>query len=164
MNGQFENQKSNSALRAIGAECRILIVEDELSTQTIMEDALSSDCCKITPVCTESGANKHIRHPFDLFIIDLNLPDGTGLNIIKRIRQLEHHVDTPVIVTTASNSSKDIIASFKAGANDYLVKPFHSLILRSKARLLVQCRQKLLLLQTAPKTAPQPPLLNRNGI
>lgn len=145
-------------------ESDILIVEDELSSLAILEDALGGESNHIVPVCTEAGANKHLRKPFDLFIIDLNLPDGSGLNLIKRIRQLNYHADTPIIVTTGSDASSDIVASFQAGASDYLVKPFNSLILRCKARLLLRYKSQLKLLQQEAKTDPLTRLLNRQTI
>ncbi|GGF51923.1 GGDEF domain-containing response regulator [Alteromonas lipolytica] len=142
----------------------ILIVEDELATLTILEDTLSGDNITILPVCTEAGANRHLRRDIALFIIDLNLPDGSGLNLIKHIRKIPHHVNTPIIVTTSSDRSEDITASFMAGATDYLIKPLNTTVLFHKTKLLLNYQKHWDLLQLEAFTDPMTMLFNRRSI
>ena len=83
----------------------------------------------------ESGA-------FDLLILDINLPDGNGLDFLRALRR-EHAV--PVILLTANDLETDIVAGLELGADDYITKPFSLAVLR--ARVHAQLRR------TAPPQA-----------
>lgn len=74
---------------------------------------------------------------FDLIILDVNLPDGSGLDFLAGIK--EYH-DTPVILLTANDMETDIVSGFELGADDYITKPFSLAVLR--ARVNVQLRKK----------------------
>ena len=74
---------------------------------------------------------------FDLIILDVNLPDGSGLDFLADIK--EYH-DTPVILLTANDMQTDIVSGFELGADDYITKPFSLAVLR--ARVNVQLRKK----------------------
>lgn len=74
---------------------------------------------------------------FDLIILDVNLPDGSGLDFLADIK--EYH-DTPVILLTANDMETDIVSGFELGADDYITKPFSLAVLR--ARVNVQLRKK----------------------
>ena len=77
----------------------------------------------------ESGA-------FDLLILDINLPDGNGLDFLRALRR-EHAV--PVILLTANDLETDIVAGLELGADDYITKPFSLAVLR--ARVNAQLRR-----------------------
>ena len=74
---------------------------------------------------------------FDLIILDVNLPDGSGLDFLADIK--EYH-DTPVILLTANDMETDIVSGFELGADDYITKPFSLAVLM--ARVNVQLRKK----------------------
>ena len=74
---------------------------------------------------------------FDLIILDVNLPDGSGLDFLADIK--EYH-DTPVILLTANDMETDIVSGFELGADDYITKPFSLAVLW--ARVNVQLRKK----------------------
>lgn len=74
---------------------------------------------------------------FDLIILDVNLPDGSGLDFLADIK--EYH-GTPVILLTANDMETDIVSGFELGADDYITKPFSLAVLR--ARVNVQLRKK----------------------
>lgn len=74
---------------------------------------------------------------FDLIILDVNLPDGSGLDFLSGIK--EYH-DAPVILLTANDMETDIVSGFELGADDYITKPFSLAVLR--ARVNVQLRKK----------------------
>ncbi|WP_242823011.1 response regulator transcription factor [Syntrophobotulus glycolicus] len=80
-------------------------------------------------------AGQHIQSAaFDLIILDLNLPDGNGLDFLKTLRRSSA---VPVIILTANDLEIDVVTGLELGADDYLTKPFSLMILRArvKARL-----------------------------
>lgn len=73
---------------------------------------------------------------FDLLILDINLPDGNGLDFLREIKCEPH---TPVILLTANDMETDIVAGLEMGADDYITKPFSLAVLR--ARVNTQLRK-----------------------
>ena len=74
---------------------------------------------------------------FSLLILDVNLPDGSGLNLLRRVRQ--QGISAPVILLTANDLELDEVTGLEAGADDYITKPFSLAILR--ARVSAQLRR-----------------------
>lgn len=85
----------------------------------------------------EQGREEAVGHRFDVVVLDLMLPDLPGMEVIRRIR--EAGVATPVLMLTALGSVEDRVAGLKAGADDYLVKPFA--LPELLARLEALCRR-----------------------
>ncbi len=83
---------------------------------------------------TASGANA--RTEFDLVVLDVNLPDGNGLDFLQQIKA---KYDICVIMLTANDMETDIVAGLEAGADDYITKPFSLAVLR--ARVATQLRR-----------------------
>ena len=73
---------------------------------------------------------------FDLLILDVNLPDGSGLDLLREVRQGEA---VPVILLTANDLEMDVVTGLESGADDYITKPFSLAILR--ARVNAQLRR-----------------------
>ena len=74
---------------------------------------------------------------FDLLILDVNLPDGSGLDLLQDVRR--RHSSVPVILLTANDLETDIVLGLESGADDYITKPFSLAILR--ARVNAQLRR-----------------------
>ena len=83
------------------------------------------------------AAHRHARERFSLLILDVNLPDGSGLELLKQLRQRGDSV--PVILLTANDLEVDIVAGLELGADDYITKPFSLAVLR--ARVNTQLRR-----------------------
>ncbi len=117
------------------AFARILLVEDDRSTALLLQAALG-DAGYDTVVAEDGfrGLAQALIEPFDLVILDRNLPDLDGLDLCQRLRREK---DLPIIMLTAKGSVPDRIAGLQAGADDYMVKPFAAdeLIARIHARL-----------------------------
>ncbi len=101
---------------------RILIVEDDESIARMLSLSLEQHGYKTMIAGDIRGALRslHANTP-DLIVLDLGLPDGDGKTMIKKIRS---ELSLPIIVISARQEEKEVIASLDSGADDYVVKPF----------------------------------------
>lgn len=115
----------------------ILIVEDDKALSNGICIALKSDeiileqCFNIKSACS-----KIAQRDFDLILLDINLPDGSGLDFLYEIKK---NKSIPVILLTANDMETDIVTGLESGADDYITKPFSLAVLR--ARVNTQLRK-----------------------
>ncbi|MBY0482910.1 MAG: response regulator transcription factor [Chitinophagaceae bacterium] len=103
---------------------KLLIIEDELSLKQSMVDFLTSAGYLCESVATHSDALEKIElYDYDCIILDLMLPDGSGLNLLKNLKQ--NHKSDGIIIISAKGELDDKILGIEMGADDYLAKPFH---------------------------------------
>jgi len=108
----------------------ILIVEDDIALSNGIKLALKGDGFLFTLAYNIEAARNEIKaRQFDLIILDINLPDGSGLELLSAIRKSSA---VPVIMLTANDMETDIITGFEMGADDYITKPFSLMILRAR--------------------------------
>jgi len=101
---------------------RILFVEDETSISEPFSGALSRAGFEPTVAATASAALERFEQQEpDLVLLDLNLPDGDGLDVC---RELQRRSDVPILILTARGTETDKIVGLGLGADDYVVKPF----------------------------------------
>jgi two-component system KDP operon response regulator KdpE len=101
---------------------QILLVDDELSIQKAMEPLLRSRGYSVTVAGTGREAlDFFARDRPDLLILDLGLPDITGIEVCRRVREV---ADTPILILSARGAEKDKVAALDLGADDYMTKPF----------------------------------------
>jgi two-component system copper resistance phosphate regulon response regulator CusR len=101
---------------------RILIVEDEKKLIDILQRSLRSDGYTVDGVGSAAMGLDYIKtYHYDLIIMDLQLPDGTGTGLLKRLREMGHTM--PALVLTARSDIDSKVENFHAGADDYVVKP-----------------------------------------
>ena len=101
----------------------ILIVDDERSMREFLGIYLKRSGHRVEAAANADGARKAMAaREFDVVITDLKMPDGSGLEVLSESKHL--HPDTQVIVVTAFATAETAIAAMKAGAYDYLTKPF----------------------------------------
>ena len=114
----------------------IFILEDDTDLANGIRLALGSDELSFT-ICRTIKEAKAIlkQHVFDLLILDINLPDGSGLELCREIRQ---SVKTPIALLTARDMELDIVAGLESGADDYITKPFSLMVLRARIRALLR--------------------------
>lgn len=102
---------------------RILLVEDDDVLGGAVRDQIAADGHAVDWMTRLGDAGAGLRTvPYDLVLLDLNLPDGSGIDFLRRLRA--GGSATPVIILTARDQISDRIAGLNAGADDYLVKPF----------------------------------------
>lgn len=116
----------------------ILVIEDEPDIRRNLEYNLGREGFNASSVGTLDKAYKKIKSKkFDLILLDLMLPDGSGLDLCKKIKSNSETEATPIIILTAKDDEVDKVVGFELGADDYVTKPFsvRELILRVKAIL-----------------------------
>ncbi len=105
------------------AKGRILVIDDEPDICETLELLLTSEGYAVgTALTAAEGFEKYQQHHFDLVLLDLMLPDRSGLDVLREIRA--HDADTPVFMITAYGSIESAVQALKAGANDYFTKPW----------------------------------------
>lgn len=116
---------------------KILIVEDEKSISETMIDFLSMEGFICEHVLTlAEGYEKLNLYAYDCLLVDIGLPDGSGLSLIKELKK--QHPETGVIIISARNSLDDRVKGLDLGADDYLSKPFHLTELNSRIKSLLR--------------------------
>lgn len=112
-------QRGASAARA----SRILLVEDNQRACDILEAMLTSSGHEVMTAGTVAEAETSLDgQAFDLVVLDIGLPDGSGLDVCAELRR---RGGPPVIITSAAGTPEERIAGFDAGADDYVPKPLH---------------------------------------
>src|SRR6478672_10706686 len=102
---------------------RVLLVEDQSKLARLLQQGLREEL--ITADVAATGADglwMALEHPYDVLVLDVMLPDLDGLEVCRRIREVDDR--TPVLMLTAVGSVRDRVAGLDAGADDYLLKPF----------------------------------------
>lgn len=119
---------------------RVLIVEDEpVLRQQLCQFFLDKGFAVDSADCGEDGFYLASEYPIDVAIIDIGLPDFSGIELIKKLRQQENTL--PVLLLTARNRWQDKVEGLEVGADDYLVKPFHFEELMARVNALLRRSQ-----------------------
>ncbi len=119
---------------------RILIVEDELVLSQQIEAFFSDKGFAVDTA--QTGSNGYYlakEFPVDVAIIDIGLPDFSGIELISRLRK--DSVNLPVLLLTARSRWQDKVEGLEAGADDYLIKPFHYEELLARVNALLRRSQ-----------------------
>lgn len=117
---------------------KILVIEDEPDIRRNLEYNLSREGFSVSAAASISEANTLLATTdYNLILLDLMLPDGSGIDICKRIKSNSDTESIPIIILTAKDDEVDKVIGFELGADDYVTKPFsvRELILRVKAVL-----------------------------
>jgi two-component system KDP operon response regulator KdpE len=100
----------------------VLVVEDEPQVRRFLRAALTSHGYRLVEAGgVREGEQLATSHNPDVYLLDLGLPDGDGIDLVRRLREWSH---TPIIVLSARGREEDKVNALDAGADDYLTKPF----------------------------------------
>src|SRR5690606_7729145 len=103
---------------------RILLVEDDPTTSRSIELMLTH--ANLNVYCTdlgEEGIDLAKLYDYDLILLDLNLPDMHGHDVLRQLRLAR--IDTPILILSGESDTENKLKGFGFGADDYIVKPFH---------------------------------------
>ncbi len=116
---------------------RLLIVEDEkILCQQIQQFFIKKRFVVDKAYSGKEGYYLAKEYPIDVAIIDIGLPDFSGMTLIKRLRK--NNINIPVLLLTARNRWQDKVEGLEAGADDYLAKPFHYEELEARVNALIR--------------------------
>ncbi|MGE0764401.1 MAG: response regulator transcription factor [Bdellovibrionales bacterium] len=111
---------------------QILVVEDERSHQLIIQKSLAGFYEFELAENVQQAQAKTNQKTYDLILLDIVLPDGTGFEVLNHLRKGDRHHLTPVIFLTVREDLKSKLTGFSLGADDYMVKPPEPLELRAR--------------------------------
>ena len=115
----------------------VLVLEDDEDYADIISHTLSRDSHDVVVVDTVAGAIKFSEKKTpDLAVLDVVLPDGSGLDVCKRLRELKPGM--PVVFLSSLDRTGDVIAGLNSGADDYVTKPFHPGELLARVRAVIR--------------------------
>lgn len=116
----------------------VLLIEDHRLLAQTLGDYLLSEAIEVDFAFNGTqGLKLATEQPYDVIILDINLPDIDGFNICHQLRR-EHGVDIPILMLTARDKLEDKLTGFDQGADDYLVKPFENKELVARLQALVK--------------------------
>jgi len=132
--------------RSADTEITILVVDDEPINLQVLINQLSLQNYHIIPTQNGLEALQYIDdNPLpDLVLLDVMMPHMSGYEVCRRLREKYLLSELPIIMLTAKNRTKDIVAGFSAGANDYLTKPFNRQELLARVSTLLSLKHALL--------------------
>jgi two-component system catabolic regulation response regulator CreB len=118
---------------------RVLLVEDEPAIADTLVYALGTECFEVTHALTGADAlDAARREHFDFAILDIGLPDMTGLDVCRRLREIS---SIPVLFLTARDSEVDRILGLELGGDDYVTKPFSPREIVARVRAILRRSQ-----------------------
>ncbi|MCK5742765.1 MAG: response regulator [Chlorobi bacterium] len=138
------NEDKNNPEENIDAKFgKILIIDDDPFIIKLIKKYLAKQKLEVLVARTGSEALKMVddSSDFDLLILDILLPDMTGYDVSKAIREKRSLFQLPILMLTAKTDIYDKLAGFDAGANDYLVKPFNSMEFTARANTLIKMKR-----------------------
>jgi len=116
---------------------RLLLVEDNARLASLIREGLDRQGFAVDWCETVDGAEHALRiNDYDLMLLDLGLPDGEGLDLVRKLRRRQDTM--PILILTARGGLDDRVLGLDAGADDYLVKPFQIPELAARCRALLR--------------------------
>ena len=119
---------------------KILVIEDEPSLQELIVKALEKERFVVETAATYKAAIQKVEdYSYDCILLDIMLPDGSGLSILEELKK--ENKRESVIIISAKDSLDDKISGLELGADDYLAKPFHLAELVARVKTVIRRNQ-----------------------
>ena len=117
---------------------KILIIEDDMDLREGLHFSFEGDGCQVFDAGTKREGLQEIKKgSYDFVLLDCNLPDGTGFDLCKEVRQFSA---VPIIMLTARDTEMDEIKALELGVNDYVSKPFSLGVLKARIKRILNER------------------------
>ncbi|WP_160674519.1 ATP-binding protein [Clostridium sp. C8-1-8] len=127
-----------------GHDFTILIVDDELSNIYVARNAFIAEGYNVLiAFSAEEAFKKLLDNSVDVMILDIMLSGVSGIEICRKVRENYNLIELPILITTASHKSDDILLGLEAGANDYLEKPFNEREVKARVRTLINMKKSV---------------------
>ena len=122
-----------------GTMAKVMVVEDDVQASIFLAEVLTAEGYVpiVVNVSAKAVSMANATLP-DAFLLDLMMPEPDGFKLCRMLRNNPNFVATPIIIVTALDDTDSRIVAFGAGANDYIVKPFHIDVLASKLKTLLE--------------------------
>jgi len=122
-----------------GCMVKVMVVEDDVQASIFLAEVLTTEGY-VPIVVNESSRAMGMANATlpDAFLLDLMMPEPDGFRLCRMLRSNPNFVASPIIIVTALDDTDSRIVAFGAGANDYIVKPFHINDLTSKLQALME--------------------------
>ncbi len=121
---------------------QVLLVEDDLKMPEVLAGLLQEANISLMHAANGAEALRQVRETrIDLVLLDLGLPDMSGFEVLRQIKDAVETQSIPVMVLTAWNSTKDKLRGFELGATDYLTKPFEAAELRARVCAVLRAKR-----------------------
>lgn len=118
---------------------RLLLLEDDPAIARTVAYALERDGLAVTHSLLVHDARRQIQAtPFDLLVLDVGLPDGSGLDLLRELRHAARTATVPVLMLSAHGEEIDRVLGLELGADDYLAKPFSPRELAARVKALLR--------------------------
>lgn len=116
--------KSDGGIESVDkAWARVIVIEDDVEVASVIKERLAGGGYSVMHAATiEAGRSALSSAEWDVIVLDLMLPDGSGLDLAKQLR--ERGDETPILMLTARDTVDQRVEGFRHGADDYLCKPF----------------------------------------
>ena len=122
---------------------KLLIIEDELELMQVMKESLEkNDFLVETADDFSSALDKIISFDYDCILLDIMLPGGSGLDLLKELKK--QNKEDAVIIISAKDSIDDKVLGLELGADDYLAKPFHLAELNARVKSVVRRKNQMI--------------------
>ena len=113
----------------------VLLVDDDITTLHMLSGMLRQEgIATLNATTLQNARSLTASEPFDLAVLDVNLPDGNGLDLCRWVRQQPHCAGIPVLMLSSEQDVRTKLAGFEAGAVDYITKPFHRAEVMARVR------------------------------
>ena len=137
MCGRHERRAKLSRAARKGTGMRVLLIEDDSATAQSIELMLKSESFNVyTTDLGEEGIDLGKIYDYDLILLDLNLPDMSGSEVLRTLRVAK--VNTPIMILSGTSEIDTKVKTLGGGADDYMTKPFHKEELVARIHAVVQ--------------------------
>ena len=119
----------------------IFIVEDDPMNRLLLRRMFEPDYRITTAENGQAALTLLGEQSFDIILLDVMMPDMSGLEVLKHVRKQYHHTELPVIMVSALHDSEDVVRGFHLGANDYLAKPLSVEVARARVEMQLSLKK-----------------------